>query len=173
MHQDKIKAAREEFRLMCDLGICRPSSSCWASPLHCVPKKSGKWRFVGDYQRLNQITTPDRYPVPHIHDLLNLLHGKSIFTTLDLERAYHQVAVEEADIPKTAVITPFSLFEFTCMQFGLCNASQTFQRYMNRIFGDLDFVVVFIDDICKASESLSEHEEHLRTVSSNYDSMVS
>lgn len=164
MHPDKVKAAKEEFRLMCEMGICRPSSSSWASPLHCVLKKNGQFRFVGDYRRLNHVTQPDRYPVPHIHDLLHSLHGKSVFTTLDLERAYHQVAVEEADIPKTAVITPFGLFEFTRMQFGLCNASQTFQRYMHKILGDLDFVVVFIDDICIASKSLAEHEQHLRIV---------
>lgn len=147
-----------------ELGICRPSKSSWASPLHCVPKKNGEWRFVGDYRSLNRVTIPDRYPVPHIHDLLNNFLGKRIFTTLDMVRAYHHVPVEDSDIEKTAVITPFGLYEFTRMQFGLCNASQTFQRFMNRIFGDLDFVVVFVDDICIASASEEEHREHIRTV---------
>lgn len=76
MHPEKLKAAKEEFQAMCEMGICRPSSSSWASPLHCVPKKNGEWRFVGDYRRLNKATVPDRYPVPHVHDLLNRFEGK-------------------------------------------------------------------------------------------------
>ena len=52
-----------------------------------------------------------------------------------------------ADIPKTAIITPFGLFKFLCLPFGLQNASQTFQRMMDRIFGDLPFCFVYLDDI--------------------------
>lgn len=164
MAPDKLQAAKKEFEMMTEIGICRPSKSSWASPLHCVPKKNGEWRFVGDYRSLNRVTIPDRYPVPHIHDLLNNFLGKKVFTTLDMVRAYYNVPVEESDIPKTAVITPFGLFEFTRMQFGLCNASQSFQRFMHSIFGDLDFVIVFVDDICIASASEKEHRKHVRVV---------
>lgn len=164
MHPEREKAAQEEFQAMCEMGICRPSSSSWASPLHCVPKKNGEWRFVGDYRRLNKVTVPDRYPVPHVHDLLNRFKGKTVFTTLDLTRAYYNIPVECADVPKTAVITPFGLFEFLRMPFGLCNAGQTFQRFMNKLFGDLPFVVVFIDDICVASSNEEEHRSNLKIV---------
>ncbi|XP_024947283.1 uncharacterized protein LOC112495344, partial [Cephus cinctus] len=121
---EKLKAAKSDFEHMLTQGICRPSKSQWASPLHLVLKKSGEWRACGDYRRLNACTKPDKYPVPHLHDFSHKLRDCSMFTTLDLERAYHQIPVAEEDRPKTAVITPFGLFEFNVMTFGLCNAAQ-------------------------------------------------
>jgi len=63
-----LAIAKKEMYLLLQLGICRPSSSPWASPLHMVPKEGEAWRVVGDYRALNNITTPDSYPPPHIHD---------------------------------------------------------------------------------------------------------
>ena len=109
-------------------GIIRRSSSPWASPLHMVPKSEGSWRPCGDYRRLNTITTPDRYLVPNVQDMAAQLAGCTIFSKLDLEKGYHQVPMHSADVPKTVVITPFGLYEFLKMPFGLHNAGQTFQR---------------------------------------------
>lgn len=160
---DRYNAAREEFLKMVDEGICRPSNSPYASPLHIVMKKDGKMRFCGDYRRLNEQTVPDRYSVPNIQGLNTNLSGKSYFSKLDLNRAYYQVPVAEEDIKKTAVITPFGLFEFLVMCFGLRNAAQTFQRLMDSILS-LPYVFVYLDDILVASSTVDEHRTHLDEV---------
>ena len=117
---------------MLEKGICRPSKSSWASPLHLVPNKGEDWRPCGDYRGLNERSLPDRYPVRHIQDFAQKLRGKRVFYTIDLVRAYNQIPVAAEDVDKTAITTPFGLFEFPVMSFGLRNAAQTFQRFEPR-----------------------------------------
>ncbi|KAK7877068.1 hypothetical protein WMY93_032223 [Mugilogobius chulae] len=158
----KLAIAREEFANMERLGIVRRSNSPWASPLHMVPKADGGWRPCGDFRRLNNATTNDRYPVPHIQDFSAHLAGAIVFSKVDLVRGYHQVPVNAQDVPKTAVITPFGLFEFLRMPFGLKGAAQTFQRLMDSVLRDMPFLFVYLDDILVASSSVEEHMTHLR-----------
>lgn len=161
---EKLKSARTEFEFLMRAGICRPSSSNWASPLHMVKKIDGTWRPCGDYRALNTITVPDRYPLPYLTDFTSILRGKSIFSKIDLQKAFHQVPIDDEDVPKTAITTPFGLYEFMYMTFGLCNAAQTFQRLIHEVLRGLDFVFPYIDDLCVASSSIEEHQHHLRLI---------
>lgn len=119
-----------------------------------------------DYRLLNAKTRKDAYPLPRIEESLDALTGAQWFSTLDLASGYNQVPMAEKDKAKTAFCTPFGLFEFNRMPFGLCNAPSTFQRLMERIFGDQSFqsLLLYLDDIVIFSSSFDQHLQRLDMV---------
>ena len=164
LSEDKLKCAKEEFRKLQKQGIITVSDSAWSSPLHMVNKKNGEFRPCGDYRGLNSITIPDRYPIPNLNDVSSKLSNKTVFSKIDLVQAYHHIRVHPDNECKTAITTPFGMFNYKFMPFGLRNSASTFQRMMDHIFSHLDCVFTYIDDILIFSESEESHLKDIKAV---------
>ncbi len=164
LNPEKHRIAEEEFLVLENARIIRHSNLRWASPLHLVPKKDGSWRPCGDYRRLNAVTIPDSYPLPNMQSLNDRMAGCTVFSKIDLVKAYHQIPIAEEDIQKTAIAMPFGLWEFLFMAFGLRNAAQALQQLKDNILMGLDYVFSFLDDDGVFSKSKEQHWTHLRTM---------
>ena len=147
-------------------GYIEPSCSPYGAPILFVQKKDGTLRMVIDYRALNKLTVKNRYPLPRIDDLLDTCHNAKVFSSLDLMSGYHQIRILQDDIPKTAFRTPFGLYQWKLLSFGLTDAPATFQAMMNNVFRDVlgKFVLVYLDDILVFSQTPEEHKVHLEKV---------
>jgi hypothetical protein len=156
-------ALREEIKKqiedMLAQKIIRTSNSAFASPIVLVKKSDNKsYRFAIDYRKLNSVTQKQIYHLPLIQEIIEQVAGKSIFSCFDLQSGFHQIEMDEKDIPKTAFISFMGLFEFLRMPFGLAGAPETFQRAMEILRRQLsNSFFVYLDDIILCSYGEAEH----------------
>ncbi|XP_078241817.1 uncharacterized protein LOC144586814 [Pogona vitticeps] len=161
-YRDKV---RKELDEMLRENIIVPSSSPWSSPIVLVDKPDGSIRFCVDYRKLNRVTTPDAYPMPRLDNLIETIGGCRFISSLDLVKGYWQLRIDPRDQEKTAFCSPFGLYEFRVLSFGLRNAPATFQRLMDQTLAGLsDFTVAYIDDIGIFSNTWEDHLIHLELV---------
>ena len=126
----QYQEVKEHIRDLLNRNIIQASTSPYASPIVIVRKKDLSIRMCVDYRRLNTKTRKDAFPLPRVEESFDALNGATLFSSLDLTAGYNQVAVDPEDIHKTAFTTPFGLYEYLRMPFGLCNSPSTFQRLM-------------------------------------------
>ena len=167
MSRDKLLVLRKTLTELLEKEFIRVSKSPAAAPVLLVKKPGGGLRFCVDYRALNAITKKDRYPLPLTNETLERIGRAKWFTKLDVIAAFHKIRVALGDEWLTAFRTRFGLFEWLVTPFGLANAPNTFQRYINWVLRDFldEFASAYLDDILIFTDgTLSEHQEHVRKV---------
>ena len=166
MSPEELKEVRRQLNELLDNGWVRPSNSPFGAPILFVRKKDGSLRMCIDYRELNRQTRKNKYPLPRVDEMFDLLFGARYFSSLDLYSGYHQLRIKEGDEYKTAFKTRYGLFEFTVMPFGLTNAPASFMGMMNELLKDFidKYVLVYLDDVLVYSTTEREHLVHLRSV---------
>ncbi|GJT52165.1 reverse transcriptase domain-containing protein [Tanacetum coccineum] len=180
-HQRRVnpkihEVIKKEVIKLLDAGLIYPTSnSPWVSPVHCVTKKGSMtviendnneliptrlvtgWRVCIDYQKLNDATRKDHFPLPFMDQILERLAGNEYYCFLDGFSGYFQIAIHPKDQDKTTFTCPYGTFAYPSMPFGLCYAQGTFQRCMMAIFHDMieEIIEVFMDDFSYFGDSFS------------------
>ena len=164
MGMKESEACLKQIQELLEKGYIKASNSPFGSPVMMVPKphQPEKLRMVIDYRALNKLTIRNRYPLPNVDQMFEELQGAKVFSAFDAIWGFWQLPLAEEDIPKTAMVTPHGSFEWRALPMGLTNAPAVFMQTMADICRDLKFVKIFIDDLLVFSNTVEEHEEHLR-----------
>jgi transposase InsO family protein/predicted aspartyl protease len=162
----ELNTLSKQLQEMLAKGLVQPSTSPYAAPILFTKKKSGELRMVVDFRALNRKTVRDRYPLPRIDECFDRLKEARVFSKLDLQQGFYQVAVAPEDRHKTSFTTPSGQYEFVVMPMGMANSPSTFQRVMNHVFKDLIgvCVIVYMDDLLVYSRNKADHQKHVRMV---------
>lgn len=159
-YSDGVKA---ELQRNVDLGILQPvTTSRWATPIVAVRKQNGSFRICGDFKvTLNSQMLVDQYPIPLIDELFTRLNKGQHFTKLDLSDAYLQLELDDSSKELTVINTPFGLFRYNRMPFGIANAPAVFQKTIDQVLAGIDNCIAYLDDILITGPT---DDEHLKTL---------
>ena len=146
--------------------VIEESQSPYNFPLVCVKKKNGKFRWCVDYRALNKISKRDTYPIGNIEDNLARLANSTIFSGLDGSGAFHVVPLSQDSKEKTAFSTPFGLYQFKRLPFGLANGPSTYARLIKMVLAHIptSIAIPYLDDTIIHSPNISQHFRDLAKV---------
>ena len=160
---------RTEMQEMLDQNIIEKSNSAWAAPVVIVPKlqdnKVTGIRVCIDYRKLNSMSNFDAFPLPRMEDLVENLGDAKFISKLNLTKGYWQIPLSQETQETSAFITPYCLYQFKVMPFGMTSAPATFQRMIQQVLSGLEqFSGAFLDDVIIYSDTFENHLQHVEAV---------
>lgn len=161
---EDLQFIHSEIEKLLENGIIEPSNSPWRAQVLVSRSSTHKTRLVIDYsQTINKYTQLDAYPLPRMSDIVNNVAKYSIYSTLDLRSAYHQVKLADSDKPYTGFEALGQLYQFRRMPFGLTNAVPCFQRIINDLIlkNKCEGTFAYLDDITVCGNTQAEHDTNL------------
>ena len=163
IHSETLK---KEAQRLVDIGVLEvvdgTNAGPWCAPSFIVPKKDGRVRFITDYRELNKSIRRKPWPMPHITDLIQDIGAYTYVTAIDLSMGYYHLRLSDELSDMSTFILPFGLFKYRRLPMGLSISPDLFQERMLKLFGDLPFTKVFLDDLLIFSHGT--FEDHLQKV---------
>ena len=153
----------KEVQYMLKNDIIEESQSNWSSPCILVPKHDGGFRFCTDFQKVNDKTKSDSFPIPRIADCIDQIGNAKFVSTFDMLKGYWQVPLTKRACEISAFVTPSGLYQYKVMPFGMKNAPATFQRMVNKLVRDIDGCEGYIDDVVIFSDNWSDHIRQIKS----------
>ena len=157
LNPEKKEIMQKEVEYLLTNNLAEPSLSPWASPCLLTPKSDGSYRFCTDYRKVNQVTVRDSFPLPRIDEIIDSVGRNKYISTVDLLKGYYQIGLTPRATQISAFVTPFGLFQYKVLSFGLCNAPATFQRMITAIVQELEGTAAYLDDIVVVADTWQEH----------------
>ena len=159
----KAIQGEKEWRHLQKLGIVAEvdpqETNLWTSALHLAPKPDGSLRPCGDFRQLNDKTLLDGFPLPNLRHFMGEIKGSTVFSKIDLVKAFHQIPLDEESQRKSCVVTPWGAFVFKRLAMGLRNSAQSFQRLITHVLGNIPGIFVYMDDVLIYSKSNAQHRK--------------
>ena len=164
----KARAAEKAWKQLEDIGVIEKvkagDPTLWSSPLHLAVKSDGTLRPCGDYRGLNAKTEQDCFPLPNIRNFGSKLRGSTIFSSVDIYKAYYNIELDPESAKKATVVTEWGTYIFKRLAMGLKNSAASFQRFMSTILDGLPGVFCYLDDILLFDTDEEQHKKSLNTV---------
>lgn len=157
-----------EVKKLLEMGIIRRSNSSWSAPVLLVKRKDDptRPRLCVSYVALNKIVPDDKFPLPPIEDIFQILKDCQYFTVADIASGFHQLELDEESIPKTAFSTHNDHYEYLRLPFGLKSSPAVFARLMKFLFDGMLYkgLYIYMDDLILYSKTYDEHLTLLKQV---------